>query len=296
MVSWWSLMVFYGVASVMGSQSMGTYTRLQPGRHVCSVEKEVSRPVKKFEAYRKPTYQSYVHRCHDKLCRGVRVVYETAYRDVYDKEVAKETTYQCCPGWAQDPKTDYGCNTPVCSKPCQNGGLCSQPEVCSCLPGFTGPQCEQDVDECKETVTPCSHMCNNTVGSYKCSCRPGYRLGQDQRSCVKKGKNRTLEGKTDVEILARKLSRLEKIWKKSSRHELETELSDSPPNDELKASIDNLHKKFEAMVRQQKEKWSKVEEDLLRLQPLCRRLDDIERKINTCGCKCKDHFYPRPYP
>lgn len=40
-----------------------------------------------------------------------RVVYETAYRDVYDKEVAKETTYQCCPGWAQDPKTDYGCNT-----------------------------------------------------------------------------------------------------------------------------------------------------------------------------------------
>lgn len=43
-------------------------------RHVCTsgTEKTVTNLGKKFEAYRRPTYQTYAHRCHDKICRGVR--------------------------------------------------------------------------------------------------------------------------------------------------------------------------------------------------------------------------------
>ena len=30
----------------------------------------------------------------------------------------------------------------TCIPPCQNGGTCSQPDVCECISGWTGSQCE----------------------------------------------------------------------------------------------------------------------------------------------------------
>ncbi len=30
----------------------------------------------------------------------------------------------------------------------------------------------------------CAHLCNNTVGSYTCSCRDGYTLNGDSRTCT----------------------------------------------------------------------------------------------------------------
>lgn len=33
-----------------------------------------------------------------------------------------------------------------------------------------------DIDECTDGVGPCEQECANTVGSYTCSCRPGYTL------------------------------------------------------------------------------------------------------------------------
>jgi len=32
-----------------------------------------------------------------------------------------------------------------------------------------------DVDECLERLDTCEHECVNTVGGYRCDCRPGYR-------------------------------------------------------------------------------------------------------------------------
>lgn len=29
----------------------------------------------------------------------------------------------------------------------------------------------------------CDHFCRNTVGSFECSCRKGYKLLTDERSC-----------------------------------------------------------------------------------------------------------------
>lgn len=37
---------------------------------------------------------------------------------------------------------------------------------------------------CSVLEQPCSHFCINTPGSYVCSCRPGYSLDSDQRTCT----------------------------------------------------------------------------------------------------------------
>ena len=40
-----------------------------------------------------------------------------------------------------------------------------------------------DVDECATGMNGCDHNCNNTVGSYTCSCDPGYTLNSDSFFC-----------------------------------------------------------------------------------------------------------------
>ena len=55
------------------------------------------------------------------------------------------------------------------SSPCRNGAECRSLEdsyKCTCAPGFTGPNCADDIDECDRN--PCRHgSCKNIHGSYK---------------------------------------------------------------------------------------------------------------------------------
>jgi hypothetical protein len=43
-----------------------------------------------------------------------------------------------------------------------------------------------DVDECSLSNHTCSHKCNNTVGSFTCSCPDGYQLNNDGSNCTGK--------------------------------------------------------------------------------------------------------------
>ena len=43
-----------------------------------------------------------------------------------------------------------------------------------------------DIDECDADNGDCDHLCENTDGSYTCSCRDGYSLGNDDHSCIGK--------------------------------------------------------------------------------------------------------------
>lgn len=43
-----------------------------------------------------------------------------------------------------------------------------------------------DVDECQVHNGGCQHRCVNTLGSYYCECRPGFRLHTDGRTCLGK--------------------------------------------------------------------------------------------------------------
>ena len=42
-----------------------------------------------------------------------------------------------------------------------------------------------DTDECSR-LSPCSHICTNTAGGFRCSCPLGLALDSDAKSC--KGK------------------------------------------------------------------------------------------------------------
>ena len=40
-----------------------------------------------------------------------------------------------------------------------------------------------DVDECALDIDGCDQGCNNTVGSFNCTCMEGYVLNEDGFSC-----------------------------------------------------------------------------------------------------------------
>jgi hypothetical protein len=44
-----------------------------------------------------------------------------------------------------------------------------------------------DIDEC-ENHDACAQVCNNTRGSFTCSCDPGFQLRSDRVSCKAVGK------------------------------------------------------------------------------------------------------------
>ena len=46
-----------------------------------------------------------------------------------------------------------------------------------------------DVNECEESLADCDHLCHNSEGSYTCSCKEGYALDANERSCTGKYQN-----------------------------------------------------------------------------------------------------------
>ena len=41
-----------------------------------------------------------------------------------------------------------------------------------------------DVDECSAEKGNCDHYCQNSIGSFECSCRTGYMLRSDGKMCA----------------------------------------------------------------------------------------------------------------
>lgn len=62
---------------------------------------------------------------------------------------------------------------------CQNGASCVDgvnSYTCQCPPSFTGPYCNQDVDECALRPSVCKNgaTCTNTHGGFSCICVNGW--------------------------------------------------------------------------------------------------------------------------
>ncbi|KAM4887385.1 vitamin K-dependent protein S [Thomomys bottae] len=58
--------------------------------------------------------------------------------------------------------------------------------TCICKPGWQGARCEFDINECKDPSTVnggCSQICDNTPGSYHCSCRSGFTMLSNKKDC-----------------------------------------------------------------------------------------------------------------
>ncbi|NXA34853.1 EGFL7 protein, partial [Eudromia elegans] len=150
-------------------------------RRVCSVAAAPG-PAAVPVSHVQPVYQPYLTTCAgQRLCSTYRTLYKVSYR--LEPRQAARPAASCCPGWSRASGPALGCNRAVCWAPCRNGGSCVFPNRCSCPPGWTGPACETDVDECARRSHGCGQLCANVPGSYRCSCRAGFRLATDGRAC-----------------------------------------------------------------------------------------------------------------
>ncbi|XP_060525070.1 collagen and calcium-binding EGF domain-containing protein 1-like [Cylas formicarius] len=87
------------------------------------------------------------------------------------------------------PKDQDPCSMGVCEQLCT---VYLQRIICTCYDGYKfspgnqrngiKPVCV-DVDECLDRNGDCEHGCINEVGSHRCSCRAGYVLRPDNRTC-----------------------------------------------------------------------------------------------------------------
>ncbi|TNF26148.1 MAG: hypothetical protein EP329_21690 [Deltaproteobacteria bacterium] len=68
------------------------------------------------------------------------------------------------------------CDAPVCTAPCEHGGVCVAPDLCDCTgTGYEGASCATDVDECAAGLDLCAPTatCVNDPGTYHCVCAAG---------------------------------------------------------------------------------------------------------------------------
>lgn len=63
------------------------------------------------------------------------------------------------------------------SNPCQSYGSCTDLIAdfrCTCIPGFSGKQCEVNIDECASIPCLNNATCKDQINDFACDCIPGF--------------------------------------------------------------------------------------------------------------------------
>lgn len=86
-------------------------------------------------------------------------------------------TYKC---FCQSGFSGRNCEVNIddCERqPCENGGTCSDQVDdynCSCQAGFKGKNCSINIDECESQPCVNAILCEDRINDYQCNCKPGY--------------------------------------------------------------------------------------------------------------------------
>ncbi|KAF3421586.1 hypothetical protein E2986_06290 [Frieseomelitta varia] len=241
---------------------------------------------------------------------------QVRYVNIFNVKTDLPSVFLCCPGWTQATHLSFGCNKPACPSPCLNGGTCTSPGKCTCPKGFTGNQCQTDVDECV-TEKPCDQLCRNLPGTYECHCRPGFQLQKDGQSCRKNDTEdtafeaRDLENDfhettttkrptvsshdtenevadddldQDYEIILKRLTKLEKQFAKGRKRDTETTdmtvkvASVVETINEMKRSIENVQL-MQQEIYEMKSKLREYELETRKMQHLTNRVLELENRL-----------------
>ncbi|KAJ8302142.1 hypothetical protein KUTeg_021129 [Tegillarca granosa] len=100
--------------------------------------------------------------------------------DVFGSEQFKECCH-CCQLGLSSRSMNGDCNL---LKYEEFGGPCDEVFHDCC---FSGNDTDvNDINECElyPAGQLCSHICRNTQGSYRCECRPGFKLHSDKSTCI----------------------------------------------------------------------------------------------------------------
>ncbi|CAH1240004.1 SVEP1 [Branchiostoma lanceolatum] len=85
------------------------------------------------------------------------------------------------------------------SNPCMNGGSCVDhinTFTCLCTPGYSGINCQIELNKCGPNNAPCDHNCHNRDSGYMCSCNKGFSLFNDIH-CIDENECATRNGGCD---------------------------------------------------------------------------------------------------
>ncbi|XP_058236067.1 coagulation factor VIIi isoform X1 [Hemibagrus wyckioides] len=84
----------------------------------------------------------------------------------------------------------YKAREPCLTNPCRNNGTCiylGHSYICQCPEGFEGKYCQEafeDTLKCRYLNGGCEQFCDGSGRRRKCTCAPGYALGEDGKSCI----------------------------------------------------------------------------------------------------------------
>jgi len=110
----------------------------------------------------------------------IHTIFTMSVLDV--NECSQRNTHRCHSNAScRNTRGSYTC---YCNAGYQGSGFtCSGKYLCRDLVicGLSTFNFHLDIDECRSNNGGCQHNCHNTVGSYRCSCRAGYRLSSVHR-------------------------------------------------------------------------------------------------------------------
>eukprot|EP00112_Aurelia_sp_Birch-Aquarium-sp1_P006386 Seg1706.4 transcript_id=Seg1706.4/GoldUCD/mRNA.D3Y31 product=Fibropellin-1 protein_id=Seg1706.4/GoldUCD/D3Y31 len=96
------------------------------------------------------------------------------------KDTCNSPFYECI--FCDEKYTGLHCDIPIdgdeCTEnPCRNSGVCVDKYAdyeCNCPPGYSGKNCETDINECESLPCMNGGTCINLVNNFQCQCTAGY--------------------------------------------------------------------------------------------------------------------------